>query len=343
MRAVPVRQGDLLAGRYRVDGVLGAGAMGFVVAATDVEQQQRRALKLMLPGALQNREAVERFLREARASSCLRGDHVTHVHEVGSLDDGAPFLVMEYLEGHDLAALLEKRVSIPLDPALPLGLAVTILLQVCEALAEAHANGVVHRDLKPANLFLVKRPHGEVFVKVLDFGVSKILGDAATTDDVTSSYAMLGSPHYMSPEQMRSSRDVDARTDVWSLGVIAYQLITGRLPFEGKRLTQIVHTVLQGKPTPPSAVLPGLPPALEAAILACLEDDLDKRCPGVVELAASLAPFAPPEAAGSLKRLGIAPPARGPPTAPVIAGMVAALALGGGLAFLLFRFLFPSP
>jgi serine/threonine-protein kinase len=141
----------------------------------------------------------------------------------------------------------------------------------------------------------------------------------------------------MSPEQMRSSRDVDARTDVWSLGVIAYQLFTGRLPFEGKRLTTIVFNVLQGKPVPPSSFTKDLPPALEAAIMSCLESDLEKRCPSVVQLATALAPFAPPEAFASLGRLGIAPPARRPPTALVIAGMAAALALGGGLAFLLFR------
>ena len=336
MSPAPVHEGDLLRGRYRVERVLGTGAMGFVVAATDLEQGQLRAIKLMLPTALENHEAVERFLREARASSSLRGDHVAHVLETGDLDDGTPFMVMEHLEGHDLAALLGRRVEMKLSPALPLGVALAIVLQACEALAEAHANGVVHRDLKPANLFLVKRDKSAIFVKVLDFGVSKILGDAAT-DDVTSSYAMLGSPHYMSPEQMRSSRDVDARTDVWSLGVIAYQLLTGRLPFEGKRLTTIVFNVLQGKPTPPSSFTKDLPPALEAAIMACLESDLDKRCPSVVDLAAALAPFAPPEAFASLERLGIAPPVRRPPTALVIAGMAAALALGGGLAFLLFR------
>jgi serine/threonine-protein kinase len=317
--------------------VIGSGAMGLVVAATDLELGAVRALKIMLPSALRSREPVARFLREASACGRLRGEHVARVYGVGRLDGGAPFLVMEYLEGSDLGAVLAARGS------LPVGEALTIVLEVCEALAEAHRRGIVHRDLKPANLFLARRPGGGACVKVLDFGVAKILGEAASSGDTTRSYVMLGSPSYMSPEQMESSRDVDARADVWSLGVVAYQLLTGRLPFVGEGLTQIVTAVLEGRPAPPSSLVSGLPPALDAAILGCLEGDRARRCAGAVELAASLAPFAPPEAAGSLRRLlGVREPRprRAPAPArrlPMALLIVGALAFGGLLAVLVLQ------
>lgn len=336
MSAASVRQGDVLAGRYRVDRVIGSGAMGVVAAATDLRTNERRAVKLMRRAALGDRVAVARFVREARASARLDGGHVARVLDAGRLPDGAPFMVMEYLEGTDLRTALEER------GALPVGEALTIVLQVCEALAEAHAKRVVHRDLKPANLFLVRRKDGATWVKVLDFGVSKILGDAGGSGDTTRSNTMLGSPHYMSPEQMRSSRDVDARTDVWSLGVVAYQLLTGRVPFEGKTLTHIIAAVLEGEPDPPSRLVKGLPPALDAAVLRCLESDRERRFPGVVELAAALAPFAPASAAPSLERLlGVRPPprrvARTRRRIPTPVLLAAAFAIGGLLGFLLLR------
>jgi serine/threonine protein kinase len=287
MDAPPVKKGDILAGKYRVDRVIGAGGMGVVVAATHIDLREPRALKFMRAMAISDGEAVERFLREGRASSRLRGEHVARVYDVGRLDDGAPFMVMEFLSGDDLRAVLKQRGQ------LPVGEAMLYLLQACEALAEAHALGIVHRDLKPANLFLTRRADGTPCIKVLDFGISKILGDGHS---VTKSYAILGSPYYMSPEQMRSSRDVDARTDVWSLGVIAYQLLSGGLPFSGRTITEIITVVLQGEPDPPSSLVPGLPPALDAAILRCLERDLGRRHASVGELAAALMPFAPPEA-----------------------------------------------
>jgi serine/threonine-protein kinase len=329
MDAPLVKQGDILAGKYRVDRVLGVGGMGVVVAATHLDLGEPRALKFMRSTALSDEEAVERFLREARASSRLKGEHVARVFDVGRLDDGAPFMVMEFLSGQDLREVLEERGQ------LPVGEALLYLLQACEALAEAHAQGIVHRDLKPANLFLTRRPDGTPCLKVLDFGISKILGDSGDGHSVTKSYAILGSPYYMSPEQMRSSRDVDARTDVWSLGVIAYQLVSGGLPFNGRTITEIITVVLQGSPAPPSSVMPGLPPGLDAAILRCLERDLALRHASVAALAAALLPFAPPEARRSFSAieriLGPTPPDPAPRARPIVDAATAPVAWGSTL------------
>jgi serine/threonine-protein kinase len=334
----------VIAGRYRVERELGAGAMGLVVAVTDLQTKAPRALKLMKKSAIEDRIAVARFLREARACSQLRGDHVARIHEAGRLPDGVPFMVMEYLEGRDLRAELEARGALPVPEA------VLVVIQACDALAEAHRLGIVHRDLKPANIFLVKKRGGGVFVKVVDFGISKILGDAGSSGDTTSSNVMLGSPHYMSPEAMRNSRDVDARTDVWSLGVVAYQVLTGHVPFDGKGLTQIITSVLQGRPDPPSHLMRGIPRAVDDAVLRCLESDVDDRCPGVGELARALAPFAPPEARPSLERIlgpGAALPARPrarrwtpgswPKRVPTVVLLAVAFAVGCGLALLYYR------
>lgn len=286
----PFLPGDIVAGKYRVERQLGAGGMGVVLAATHLDLLEPRALKFLSEAALEDAESVERFLREARAASRLKSEHVTRVYDVGRLPTGMPFMVMEYLEGTDLGAMLKAggRVSVPV--------AVTYVLQALEGLAEAHAMGIVHRDLKPANLFLTFRPDGTECVKVLDFGISKIKSGAAEDIDVTKTHAVLGSPHYMSPEQMESSRDVDARSDVWSLGILLYQLITGELPFKGKTMTEVVAVVFSKPPVPPSKIIEDIPPELERVILSCLQHDLAKRPQNVGELAKGLEPFALPGA-----------------------------------------------
>jgi len=196
--AAGVRPGDVLVGKYRVERVLGAGGMGVVVAAHHIQLDEKVALKFLLPEALQNHEAIGRFVREARAAVKIKGEHVARVSDVGQLENGAPYIVMEYLDGIDLAAWLKQR------GALPTELAVDFVLQTCEAIAEAHLLGIVHRDLKPANLFCVQRADGQLIIKVLDFGISKVTTPGAVGHEMTRTNAMVGSPYYMSPEQMQS-------------------------------------------------------------------------------------------------------------------------------------------
>jgi serine/threonine-protein kinase len=283
---VPVRVGDVLAGKYRVERVLGAGAMGVVVAARHMELHELQALKFMLPSALGDGEGVERFLREARAAARLKSQHVARVHDVGRLETGAPYIVMEYLEGSDLKALMEQRGPLPVVDT------VRYLLQACEALAEAHAAGIIHRDLKPANLFLTAGPGGGACVKLLDFGIAKMPAGAPGAGEMTGTTALLGTPLYMSPEQMRSTRDVDARTDIWALGVILYRALTGKPPFAGSTLTEICTSVISDQPEPPSRLRPDLPAGLEAVILRCLAKNPAQRFGSIHELGAALMPFA---------------------------------------------------
>jgi serine/threonine-protein kinase len=295
-RAPPVAPGDILAGKYRVERVLGAGGMGVVVAATHIDLLERRAIKFMLAAQLGDHEAVERFLREARASSRLRGEHVARVHDVGRLENGAPYMVMEYLTGGDLRVLLKKRGAIPVYEA------ALYLLQACEALAEAHGLGIVHRDVKPENLFLTRRPDGTPSIKVLDFGISKQMGKGPDLA-LTSAEAVLGSPYYMSPEQLRASRDVDHRADIWSLGIILYQLVTNNLPFEGKNLTALIANVMFAAYPPASQVKLGLASTLDPVVARCLAKDAEGRYPSVAELAEDLLPLAPPAASQSVERI----------------------------------------
>ncbi len=279
----PVRVGDVIASKYRVDRVLGEGAMGVVVAATHAELGTQVAVKFMLPAALTGADSVERFLREARAASRLRSEHVCRVLDVGRLEHGAPYIVMEMLEGRDVQAALDGA------GALSVGVAASYVTQVCEAIGEAHAAGIVHRDLKPQNLFVTRKVNGAEAVKVLDFGISKVAGGADAVR--THHAAIMGTPAYMSPEQCQSSAHVDGRTDIWALGVILYQLATGRLPFDGADFLQIAMAVTNTHPVPPSALRPDLPAGFDAVVMRCLEKDRDRRFASVQDLAAALQPF----------------------------------------------------
>ena len=281
----PVAAGDIVGGRYRVERVLGTGAMGVVVAATHVRLGHAVAIKFMLPGAIGNEQSVARFLREARAAANLRSEHVARVSDVDTLDEGTPYIVMEYVEGHDLAHVLQTQGPISVRDA------ATYVIQACDALAEAHAAGIIHRDIKPANLFLTTRRDGSPLIKVLDFGISKAnqLTEAGLVG--TNTQALLGSPLYMSPEQMNSPRQVDARSDIWSLGITLYQLTTGRPPFSAETLPALFVQIVQGAPYPMRDVRPDVPDAFAATVMRCLEKDPQRRFASVDELARALAPL----------------------------------------------------
>jgi serine/threonine protein kinase len=288
--------GELIGGKYRVTGLIGEGGMGIVLAAVHDDLERDVAIKVVRHELLQNDDVIERLLTEAQIAACIRSEHVTRVLDVGRLANGSPYLVLERLEGRDLAGILDE--SGPLE----LATAVDFVLQVCDALAEAHAGGIVHRDLKPENLFFTTRPDGSACIKVLDFGISKNLSARDRRGAITSPSQVMGSPYYMAPEQIRS-KPVDARSDIWALGVVLYELCTGQTPFAADSVPSVCHLVLNEEPTPPRTFAPDLPLALEAVILRCLEKDPARRYGNVAELAAALSPFGGPEAAYYAERI----------------------------------------
>lgn len=280
--------GELIAGKYRIERQLGQGGMGVVMLATHIELGQFVALKflkLKQTSASLGEEALARFLREARAAVRLKSEHVARILDVGKQVNGEPFIVMEYLEGDDLSKYAKKRGQFPI------GEAVEFVLQTCEAVVEAHALGIIHRDLKPQNLFLTRRLNGAPLVKVLDFGISKTIGEQRDIS-LTESSAVLGSPLYMSPEQMRAAKSADARSDVWSLGVILYEFLTGEVPFDGDTLTELCLKVAQDTPAPPQTKRADLPPELAAIVMRCLEKDPNARFANAAAFAEALEPFA---------------------------------------------------
>jgi len=299
----PVQQGQILAGKYRVDRVLGAGGMGVVVAATHVELGQRVAIKFLLPAAMSVPDSRERFTREARAAATLRSDHVARVVDVGTLHDGVPYMIMEFLEGCDLAQLLANKGPLPIEDA------VGFVLQACDAVSEAHAHGIVHRDLKPSNLFLTRKANGAAHIKVLDFGISKSTKIVAEALSLTKTSDVIGSPIYMAPEQIRSARDVDERTDIWAIGVILYELLSGRVPFPAQNVPQLCAMVLEKEPTPISGLRSDVPYELGAAVMRCLAKDPSQRFESITDVMRALFPFAPAPAASGLIRSE--PPAPG--------------------------------
>lgn len=295
MAAAQVKPGDLLGGKYRVERVLGIGGMGMVVAARHTKLGQRVALKVMLKEALADPGNAERFAREARAAVQLQSPHTARVLDVGKLKNGEPYMVMEYLDGQDLDDLVRSV------GALRPHVAVDYILQACEAFAEAHALGMIHRDIKLKNMFLAKTLDGRPpVVKVLDFGLAKTVGNLGDVS-LTATSSVFGSPQYMSPEQMRSAKDVDARSDIWSIGVSLYELLTTRVPFDAPGVAEICAMVLKDAVEPPSKWVSGLPPELDAIVVKCLAKNPNERFQTVAELAVALEPWS--EREGSSQRI----------------------------------------
>lgn len=299
MDASPVKAGQVLAGKYRIERVLGEGGMGVVVAAHDIGLERRVAIKFLLPDFARHPEATQRFMREARAAAKIQSEHVARVIDVSTLENGAPYMVMEFLEGSDLAQVLEAGGPLPIEDV------ALYVIQACEALAEAHAHGIVHRDLKPANLFLAQQAGGSRKIKVLDFGISKTLSatDPGLVGSLTRTSSMMGSPLYMSPEQMKSARDVDLRADIWALGVILYEALTATTPFTGGSIPEISAKILLADPRPLIEVRPEIPQTLADVAVKALRKQPEMRFQNVGELALSLLPFAPNRARTNVERI----------------------------------------
>lgn len=281
----PLSRGEILDGRYRVDAILGSGGMASVFRATHVTLGQTVAVKVACPLLLSIEGMAARFLREARAATRLRNPHVAKVFDVGTTPADVPYMVMEYLEGDDLRAVLSAHGPLPPE------VAVDYVLQACEALAEVHALGMVHRDLKPANLFLTTGPDGRACIKVIDFGISRTATAGSETGRLTNPQAIIGTPRYMAPEQMRDAASADARADIWSLGTVLYELLTGELPFQGGGLHELLISATETDPHPPSTLRTDLPPALDEVVLQCLRAEPEGRPRDVVVLAEMLAAF----------------------------------------------------
>jgi serine/threonine-protein kinase len=292
---VPFAVGDVVAGKYEVTGLLGSGGMGYVISARHVELGEMVALKFLRPEALAHAELVERFSREARAAAKIRSEHVANVFDVGTLEDGTPYIVMEHLAGKDLADHLHH------EGPLAVQVAVEYVMQACEALAAAHAHGIIHRDIKPENLFLTQQAQGMHFVKVLDFGISKISLPRGKRDLVRTQMA-LGSPVYMSPEQIRRSDQVDARSDIWSIGCVLFELLTGVTAFDEPSLLELSAAILERDPVPLLTLRPDAPEEMELILLRCLHKDPNQRYQNVAELTMALYPFGPRRARISAER-----------------------------------------
>jgi serine/threonine protein kinase len=295
--ALRVRTGDIVSGKFRIERVLGQGGMGVVVAARHLQLDETVALKFLRAHATSDPDALARFTREARAAAKLKSEHVARVLDAGVTDDGTPYIVMEYLDGRNLAQVLDH------EGRLDIASAAEFAIQTCEGLAEAHARGIVHRDIKPENLFLVERSQGWRVVKILDFGISKFDMARGAADMNISTDSMLGSPCYMSPEQLRSTASVDHRTDIWSLGVTMFELLAGGTAYRaGQSLPQLIASILE-QPTPRLTDLwSDVPCELSAVVARCMEKDREARFASAAELALALLPFAPKRVRANVER-----------------------------------------
>ncbi len=292
--------GELVNGKYRVDGVAGSGGMGVVVSARHEELGHQVAIKFLSSDEADTNAAVERFLREGRVIASLRSDHVVRIYDVGRLESGVPFMVMELLRGQDLSAVVSQGGIVSVEQA------VDWILQATSAIAEAHERGIIHRDLKPSNLFLTQRSDGTDCVKVLDFGISKriALQDPAQLDGhLTATRQVVGSPAYMSPEQVRNAKGIDHRVNIWALGMTLYELLAGRTAFDADTFPGVCAAIVTDTPPPLRELAPHVPQGLEDVVMRCLEKDPAKRFASVTALASALRPYGSPLAASTARAL----------------------------------------
>jgi serine/threonine-protein kinase len=269
--------------RYSIVRLLGKGGMGAVYEARHARLGRRVAVKFLLPELAARAEILRRFENEAVAAGGLEHPNLVAVLDLGRHTDGSPYLVMEYLQGEDCARLVRRA------GPLPVARAASLVLQACRGVAVAHDAGIVHRDLKPENLFVTDLGDGSDQLKVLDFGIAKLRpvdGQAATRTGST-----FGTTHYMSPEQARGASDVDARTDVWALGVVLYELLAGRKPFDGEQALGVVHQILNAPPPPLESARQGLPRGLVAVVERAMRKDAGERFPSIRAFANALEPF----------------------------------------------------
>ncbi|RYE88523.1 MAG: serine/threonine protein kinase, partial [Myxococcales bacterium] len=251
--------GEVIDGKYRIDRILGEGGMGAVMGALHVTLKDQVALKFISPDVLRVPGAVERFVNEGVAARGIKSDHVVRIDDVGVLPSGLPFLVMEMLQGCDLSELLTREAP----RGLPTGRAVHFVLQILRGLQAAHGRGVIHRDLKPSNAYVITRDGEPDFVKLLDFGISKISADAGQESQaLTQTNTGLGTPLYMSPEQARNARDANARSDLYSVSAILYELLTGRTPYLAETPNDLLFKLFTAQPDPIVELRPDLPPGL---------------------------------------------------------------------------------
>jgi serine/threonine protein kinase len=274
---------EYLSESLRIERVIGSGAMALVLEVTSLETGRRLAAKLLHPKHMSNEEISRRFEREWEAIADLRSPHLPEIHGYGTNETGQPYILMELLKGEDLQTLLERT------PRLSVGQSTRYVKEACEGLALAHDKGVVHRDLKPANLFISRPGRSAEVVKVVDFGIAKLAETFA--HNATSVGLVMGTPNYMSPEQARSSTSVSPSSDVWALGVVLFELLTGEPPFNAETTAGVLHAILWEPPRQLSAVFGEVPEGLHQIVMRCLEKDPLARYPSARELAAALAPY----------------------------------------------------
>jgi serine/threonine-protein kinase len=297
MRSEAIKPGDVIAGKYRVRTIL-SRSRGYLVEAFHTEFDQRVVIRVLSPALCDDKE-IERFRREARTLAKLESEHVARILDVGTLPDGAFYLVRQYLEGEDLGSYLKKNGRLQLQQA------VTFILQASEALAHTHVHNIILRELQPSQLFLAQRMGGAPIVKIIDFGTAKLMREAAapTAGQEMTATAMFGMSPYSSPELLRKAKNVDVRTDVWSLGTILYQMLAARPPFDGE-LAMLMLQIMKEDPPPLTSFRADLPQEINNIIGWSMAKDVDGRFANVHAFAHSLTPYASPEGQVLIQRIG---------------------------------------